>query len=128
MARALAVFMALHGAVHAVGFTVSWGLGGPRGVEYSTSVLNGAAEVGDAGVKLLGLLWLATAAAFLAVAALLWRRHPRGLALTVGLLVVSLGLCLLGLPGSAIGLAIDLVLLGLLAVAPVKLVARTAAA
>jgi hypothetical protein len=128
MQRAFAVFMALHGAVHAIGFTVSWGLGGPRGVEYSTSVLNGAVEVGDAGVKLLGLLWLATAAAFVGVAALLWRRHPRGLALAVGLLVVSLGLCVLGLPGSEIGLAVDLVLLGLLAVAPDKFVVRIAAA
>jgi hypothetical protein len=127
MQRVFAVFMALHGAVHAVGFTVSWGLGGPRGVAYHTTVLNGAVDVGDGGARILGLLWLAVAAAFLGVAALLWRRDPAGLAASAAILAVSLNLCLLGLPGSEIGLVVDLVLLGLLAIAPHRLVARATA-
>jgi hypothetical protein len=113
--------MGLHGAVHATGFTVPWGLGGPKGVDSSTSLLAGSIEVGDVGVKLVGLVWLATAAAFLGVAVLLWRRHPLALRATVGVLAVSLVLCVLGLPGSQYGLVIDLVLLALLATVPEKL-------
>jgi len=128
MQRAFAVFMALHGAVHAIGFTVAWQIGGPRGIEYSTRLLNGTVEVGDSGTRLFGLVWLAVAVAFLGGAALLWRRHPRSLLLAAALLAVSLNLCILGLPGSEIGLAIDLMLLGLLAVAPDRLAFRAAAA
>jgi len=83
---------------------VPWKLGGPRSVEYSTSLFNRSLEVGDVGVKLVGLIWLATALAFLAVAVLLWRRHAWALRLTIALLAVSLGLCIAGLPGSIMGL------------------------
>ena len=122
LARAFAVFFALHGIVHVIGFTVLWKLGGLRGVQYSTSLFNRSLEVGDVGVKLVGLIWLATTLAFLAVAVLLWRRHAWALRLTIGLLLVSLVLCVAGLPGSIMGLAIDVALLAILAVAPEKLV------
>ena len=122
LARAFAVFFALHGVVHVIGFAVPWKLGGPRSVAYSTSLFNRSLEVGDAGVKLVGLIWLATALAFLAVAVLLWRRHAWAVRLTIGLLLVSLVLCVAGLPGSIMGLAIDVALLAILAVAPQKLV------
>jgi hypothetical protein len=126
--RAFAAFFALHGAVHAVGFTVAWQIGGPRGVDYSTALLNGSVEIGDAATRVFGLVWLAAAAAFLGVAALLWRRNPLGLPLAVALLLGSLILCALGLPESVIGLAVDIALLGLLAVVPDRLVARGATA
>jgi hypothetical protein len=122
--RAFAVFMALHGIVHVIGFTVPWKLGGPKGVEYSTSLLNRSIEVGDLGVSFVGLIWLAAALAFLAVAVLLWRRHPRALQLTIALLLVSLGLCVAGLPGAVVGVAIDIAALVIVAVAPEKLVPR----
>jgi hypothetical protein len=121
--RAFALFMALHGIVHAVGFTVPWRLGGPRGTDYSTRLFNGTVEVGDPGVKIVGLLWLAAAFAFLAVAVLLWRRHALAARLSIAMLVLSTGLCIAGLPGSIYGLVIDIVLLGLLAVMPDRLVA-----
>lgn len=122
LARAFAVFFALHGIVHVIGFMVPWGLGGPRSIAYSTTLFNRSLEVGDVGVKLVGLIWLATALAFLAVAVLLWRRHAWAVRLTIGLLLVSLVLCVAGLPGSIMGLAIDVALLAILAVAPQKLV------
>jgi hypothetical protein len=128
LARAFAAFFAFHGIVHVIGFTVPWKLGGPRTIEYSTSLFNRSLEVGDAGVKLVGLMWLATAFAFLAVAVLLWRRHAWALRLTIALLVVSLGLCIAGLPDSIWGLAIDVALLAILAVAPDRFVPRPSTA
>jgi hydrogenase/urease accessory protein HupE len=111
--RVFAVFMVLHGLVHVVGFTVPWGLGGPRGIESSTRILNHSIEAGDTGVKLLGFIWLAAAVAFVAA-----RRSA------VALVLGSTVLCTVGLPGSIMGLAIDVVLLGLLLVASDRLIAE----
>jgi hypothetical protein len=122
--RAFAVFMILHGLVHVVGFTVPWGLGGPRGVEYSTSILNGSIQVGDAAVKAIGFVWLAAAVAFVVVGAMLWRGHRWASRATVALVLGSLVLCAVNLPGAKFGLAIDVVLLAVLAVASDRLIAR----
>ncbi|MGZ6273704.1 MAG: hypothetical protein ACXWM8_05385 [Candidatus Limnocylindrales bacterium] len=122
--RAFAVFMALHGIVHVIGFTRTWKLGGPKVVEYSTSLFNGSVDVGDLGIRLVGLAWLATAVAFVAAAVLLWRRYSLALQLTIALLFVSLGLCIASLPGSIYGLIIDVATLAALAVMAEKLVAR----
>jgi hypothetical protein len=126
--RGFAIFFALHGAVHAIGFTVAWQIGGPRGVEYSTALLSGAVEIGDVGTRLYGLVWLAAAAALVAGAALLWRACPRSRELAIGLTLGSLCLCTLGLPGSQFGLAVDMGLLALLAAVPDRLVAGAASA
>jgi magnesium-transporting ATPase (P-type) len=124
--RVFAVFMALHGLVHVIGFTVPWGLGGPRDVGYSTLILNRSIEVGDTAVKLLGFVWLAAAIAFVIVAVMIWRGHPWALRSTVTLLIGSLVLCTIGLPGAVMGLAIDVALLVLLAFASEKLFGRPA--
>ena len=124
--RLFAVFMALHGLVHVVGFTVPWGLGGPRGVEYTTRILNQSIEVGDAGARLLGFVWLAAAAGILIAAVMIWRGHRWALRSTVAVVVGSLALCAIGFPNARFGLIIDIVLVGLLAFASEKLVGRTA--
>ena len=124
--RVFAVFMALHGLVHVIGFTVPWGLGGPRGVGYSTLILNRSVEVGDTAVKFLGFVWLAAAIAFVIVAVMIWRGYPWALRSTVTLLIGSLVLCTIGLPGAVMGLAIDVALLVLLAFASETLFGRPA--
>ena len=122
--RAFAVFLVLHGLVHLIGFTVPWRLGGLRGSEYSTLILNRSIEVGDTAVKLLGLLWLAAAIAFIVVGAMVWRGHPWAGRTTVALLLGSAFLCTVDLPSSVMGLVIDVALLALLAVAPSRLLLR----
>jgi hypothetical protein len=117
-----AVFLVLHGLVHLIGFTVPWGLGGPRGVEYSTRILNHSIEIGDTAVKALGFVWLAAAVAFVVVGVMLWRGHPSARRTTIALLLGSLVLCTIGLPGSVMGLTIDVVLLTLVAVASDRLI------
>jgi hypothetical protein len=122
--RVFAVFLVLHGLVHVVGFTVPWRLGGLRGSEYSTLILNHSIEVGDTAVKLLGVVWLAAAIAFIVAGAMVWRGHPWAGRTTVALLLGSAVLCTVDLPGSVMGLGIDLALLALLAVAPRGLLVR----
>jgi hypothetical protein len=122
--RAFAVFLALHGLVHVVGFTVTWGLGGPKGVEYSTRILNDSVDIGDTAVKALSFVWLAAAVAFVVVGAMVWRGHPWARRTAAAVLLGSLVLCAIRVPGSVIGLAIDVVLLALLAVAPDRLIVQ----
>jgi len=115
--RVFAVFLVLHGLVHVIGFTVPWRLGGLRGSEYSTMIVNRSIEVGDTAVKTLGLFWLAAAVAFVVVGMMVWQARVRARQATLALLLGSLVLCAIDLPTSVMGLAIDVVLLALLAVA-----------
>ena len=121
---AFAVFLVLHGLAHGFGFTVPWGLGGPRGVEYSTLILNGSIDIGDTAVKAMSFLWLAAVFAFWLAGVMVWRGHPWARRTAVAVVLGSLALCAIRVPGSVIGLAIDVVLLALLAVASDKLIVR----
>ena len=57
---------------------------------------------------------------------MIWRGYPWALRSTVTLLIGSLVLCTIGLPGAVMGLAIDVALLVLLAFASEKLFGRPA--
>lgn len=119
-----AVFIFLHGFVHVIGFTAPWGLYTLRGVGYSTTILNGAIDIGDSASRALGLVWLAATVAFASVAVLLWRGHPLARRVTVAVLLMSLVLCAIRLPSADVGLGIDVVLLALLALASDRLIFR----
>jgi hypothetical protein len=120
MARALiGCFLTLHGVAHAVGFTASWKLVSSADAPYTTTILNGAVDVGPGGIRLIGMLWLAAAAAMIGAAVLVWRRSPRATAAVVSASGISLAMCVVGLPASMIGLAIDLAILGMAAAAVV---------
>src|SRR5829696_5581074 len=90
MRIALAILMALHGVAHLVGFSGAWSLA-PEGVPYKTTVLAGHVDLGDVGIRAVGLLWLAAAAAFL----------------FAGLAAVSLRLSATEWPEARIGVAIN---------------------
>jgi hypothetical protein len=109
--RAAAAFLVAHGVAHLVGFVGSWQLGQLRDAPYTTAILNGAIDVGDAGMRVMGVLWLAAAAAVIGAAVATWRGELRMVAvLTIGSLVV----CVLGLPNAIAGVAIDAVILAAL--------------
>ncbi len=127
-----AAFVLAHGIVHVLGFLPAWRLPAPEGFEYATTIFYGQVEVGDLGVKLLGIGWLVLAAAYVAAAALLWAGHPRAVAVTGAVSVASGAICLAALPLAQAGLVIDAAIVALLLVAPRMLVpvpaARTAVA
>ena len=109
--RAAAVFLALHGLVHVMGFAAAWQVATLPEISYRTTALNGALEIGDAGARLLGIGWLVAACAFLVVAWGAWRARPWGLRATVLGATVSLVVCVLGLPDAYRGVAIDVAIL-----------------
>ncbi|HSU17978.1 hypothetical protein [Longimicrobium sp.] len=68
MRTAIALLMALHGIAHLPGFLNSWELMAMEEIPYHTTVLSGRLDLGDAGIRALGVLWLAFAAVFVACA------------------------------------------------------------
>ena len=109
--RCAAVFFALHGLIHVMGFVAAWQLASLPEIAYRTSALNGAVEIGDAGARLLGVGWLVGAGAFLVAARGIWRSAPWAFRGAVVAAAVSMVICALGLPDASLGLAIDLAIL-----------------
>ncbi len=113
--RVAAILLALHGVIHLIGFVTPWQIASLEGFAYRTTLLNGALDVGDAGVRVVGLVWLGLTVGFLAAGYGVWRGERWALGLTVVLAVVSLVVCLLGLPETFAGVAINVVILALVA-------------
>jgi hypothetical protein len=120
--KAFAVFLAAHGVVHVIGFVVPWQLSNFRDITYKTTIFGGALDAGDAGVKAIGLAWLAVTVAMVLVAVMVWRQTRFAYAACLAILVASLALCATGMPDAVMGLVIDVVLLGLLVAVPGRVV------
>ena len=106
-----AVLLALHGVIHLIGFVVPWRIAALEGFAYRTTAFNGAWEVGDAGVRLIGLVWLGLAIGFVVAGYGIWRRGPWAVGLTGVLAILSLIVCVVGLPETVAGLVINGVIL-----------------
>jgi hypothetical protein len=106
-----AAFLAAHGVAHLVGFLGSWRLAEFRDVPYSTLIFDNNFDVGDAGMRVVGILWLLAALSFgwAALAVLLERPHwARTVAATTA---ASTAICVVGLPAATVGLIVDLAIL-----------------
>jgi hypothetical protein len=109
---AFSVVLALHGLIHLIGFLVPWRLATVDGFPYRSTVLNGSMEMGDVGVRALGVVWLLLAVGFVVAAFGVWRGESWALLLTAGLSVISLAVCIVGLPEASAGIAVNFVILG----------------
>ncbi len=103
--------LAAHGIAHAAGAAVAWRLTTSPEIPYHTTLLNGRFDVGDAGIRVIGLLWLGTACAFVAGAILLAGRSPSALIVIAAVSAASLVLCTVEWPFSQVGLIVDIVVL-----------------
>ena len=109
MTRTLAaVVLGLHGLIHLIGFVAPWRVATLESLGYRTSVFNGALDIGDGGVRVIGLLWLGLTVGFLAAAYGVWRAKPWATGLTGILALIFLIICVVGLPETAAGIAINL--------------------
>ncbi len=107
----LGILMAIHGIAHVAGFVVPWKLAPPESGSYTTTILAGRIDLGSAGVRMLGLVWLGLAIGFLiaAIGSLFgfswWMRAASLLA------IVSLVLSALGWPDAKIGVPVNAAIL-----------------
>jgi hypothetical protein len=114
MRVALAGFLFVHGIAHLVGFVVPWRILEAEEMPYSTTLLAGRLEVGDRGIRLVGLVWLGLTLAFFVAAGFVWVQRPGWPDLVMFLAVVSLVMSMVGWPAARLGIPINIVLLTLL--------------
>lgn len=117
--RFLVAFLLLaHGIAHMVGFAAAWKLGNFPELPYKTTLLAGSVDIGDSGIRLMGIAWVAVAAAFAAAAIGLALRQPWWSPAAWWTIGFSIAICVLNWPEARIGLAFNgflVVLLFLLA-------------
>ena len=116
MRGVLAAFLIVHGFAHIVGFVVPWRLVTSTDVPYRTTILSGHLDLGDAGVKAIGLLWLALAIACVVVAGGLLARASWWFAALLPLLAISALLCAVQWSDARVGLLANAVILVLLVI------------
>jgi hypothetical protein len=109
--RTAAVLLALHGVIHLIGFVSPWRIATLQGFAYRTTAFNGGLDIGDVGVRVIGLVWLGLTLGFLAAGFGVWSGVPWAVGLTGVLATVSLIVCVAGLPETAAGVAIDVAIL-----------------
>jgi hypothetical protein len=114
MKSAIALFLFLHGLAHVVGFASAFRL--LPGIPYKTTVAGGRVDLGEAGIRELGSVWMILALGFAAAAVGLLAHAPWTTSLLVLVTFGSLLLCAVNLPEAKIGLLLDvLILIGMAA-------------
>ena len=101
-----------HGVAHLVGFVVPWKLMTAPQMAYRTTVLAGWINLGDAGIRAVGVIWLAAGLSFVllgaaVMAGAMWRHEAFIVAVCA-----SLVLCILGWPDARWGLVANVVVAG----------------
>lgn len=111
MRTAFAVFLLLHGIAHGIGFAASWQLGEFRDAPRHTTLLGGRIDIGVAGIRAMGILWLLTGLAFAVCVVGVWRSLEWWPSVTTGVVIFSLVMSVLGWPEARIGVALNLAIL-----------------
>ena len=112
MRIALAVLLFLHGAAHLVGFAVPFGMAGTEAQRSVTTIAGGTIDLGRGGMRLFGVAWLLLAIAFAAVALMIVNGAPTWrFAAALGIVAASTTMCVVALPLTSVGLALNVALL-----------------
>jgi hypothetical protein len=112
----LAFLLVAHGVAHLVGFISSWQLATLAELPYRTAVFSGRVDVGDAGIRVIGALWLLVAIAFLIAAFAVATETGWALRCTLAAVLASLVLCVVAWPDARIGVAVNVALALLLTI------------
>jgi hypothetical protein len=115
MKIALAILLIAHGFAHIVGFIVYWRISDFEEMTYKTTILNGKVNVKDTGIRIIGIVWLLLTICFIFI----------GIALIIGISlweilalyisIISLLFCILCWPDSKIGVAVNILILIIIA-------------
>ena len=104
----LAFVLVAHGIAHLVGFISSWKLATLAELPYKTTIFSGRLDIGDAGIRVIGLLWLFAAFAFLVAAIALATATGWAGRFMLAAVIASALLCVTGWPDARLGLAVNL--------------------
>jgi hypothetical protein len=107
----LAILMAGHGIAHLPGFLVNWQLRSFAEMPYRTTIFGTSLDVGDAGIKVIGALWLAVGVGFIVLAGATLTRAVWWPPIAYVSIVLSTVLCMVGWPDARLGLVANAVIL-----------------
>jgi hypothetical protein len=60
----LGIFLITHGVADLVGFITYWKIASIEDMPYKTTLLSGLLDVGEVGIRIVGILWLLAGLAF----------------------------------------------------------------
>jgi hypothetical protein len=113
MRYVLAVLLLAHGFAHMVGFVVPWRLVTLEEMPYKTTLLGGRLDVGHAGARAVGILWLLLGGVVFTLGGTLALTGVLSGTILLASVVLSSVLCVLGWPDSKLGLVANAVILAL---------------
>ena len=107
MRTALAFVLIAHALAHLPGLLVPWRIATLAGMPYKTTVLDGTVDLGDVGIRVVGILWLVAAIAIAFGAAGMLAGASWGS--SVALLAASFSalLCIAGWPEARLGVLVN---------------------
>jgi len=108
---ALAAFLVVHGLIHLIGMAVYMKLGKVDGLPYKTTLIGGRWELGEAGMKVFGALWVVPALGFVGAAAALGFDWVWWKPLLLGVILLSLCLTVLDWSGAYAGAIVNVLIL-----------------
>ena len=111
MRIAIAILLFLHGFAHLPGFIVPWRITSLDEMPYKTTVLSGSVNVGDIGIRAVGIAWLVISLLFVlsGIGMLVQIAWWKPVAMIT--LLSSFVLCILCWPDTRIGLFVNLAIL-----------------
>lgn len=111
MRLALSIFLFAHGIAHLVGFLVPWRIVKTEDMPYKTTLLMGKIDIGDMGIRIMGIIWLLIALAYFYSSWTTYQQMDIWMTYTLVVTIISLVFCLLAIPDSHIGVYIDIALI-----------------
>ncbi|UCD43503.1 MAG: ABC transporter permease [Chloroflexota bacterium] len=111
------IFLIAHGIAHLVGFVTYWRIASFEEMPYKTTLLSDRVDVGDAGIRIVGIFWLLTGLAFAVLGIGVITLQPWWYPLIIYLSIFSLLMCILGWPDARFGALINLIILAFLVLA-----------
>ena len=115
-AAALVVF--IHGLIHLLGFVAYWQLAEIENLPYKTTLLGGLWDVGEAGIRVFGALWLVAAIGFVVAAYGLAAQQDWWRTAMIVMALFSLVLTVLDWKVAFAGIAVNVVILAVVLLLP----------
>ena len=106
-----AIYLFVHGFAHLVGFVVPWRIAKLEEAPYKTTILADYINVGDIGIRIIGIFWLLAAIAFFYVGIGIITQVSYWKLLTIIVTMFSFVLCFIGWPDARIGVFANLLIL-----------------
>lgn len=100
-----------HGLAHSMGFVIPWRIGRGKNAPYNTTILSGFVDLGDLGIRAMGILWLVAGLVFVAAGSGVMAAASWGGIVTLDAAMFSLILSIIGWPDSRISVFINVAIL-----------------